>query len=342
MLFKLFLFLIPALLLAQEIVIDSSVKIEMSQAEYNKVMHKYLEPIRQKELEKQRELANKRLKEIELKKQRVALEAQIASLEQRSGGYDDIPALLKKSKTHKIDRTKWLFIVAIENYDFTDPVAYSANSARQFKQVMKKRLGVPEKNVRTLINSSATSGKIRHYFKDMLAHVKKGDTIYFYYSGHGVPVASEQNAPYLLAQDMSPEYVADDARFKLQNIYKNLSKSKASKVIAIVDSCFSGGTDNQALLKGVAASRLAPKKVTFDQKKMLVISAGSGTQYSNKYDEKSNRLFSYYVMRGLIKNNTDTQRLYDYVKSNVQEKSYEMGASYEQVPVYDGNIGLEF
>ncbi len=72
MLFKLFLFLIPALLLAQEIVIDSSVKIEMSQAEYNKVMHKYLEPIRQKELEKQRELANKRLKELE-KQEKIAL-----------------------------------------------------------------------------------------------------------------------------------------------------------------------------------------------------------------------------------------------------------------------------
>ena len=74
---------------------------------------------------------------------------------------------------------------------------------------------------------------------------------------------------------------------------------------------------------------------------MLVISAGSGTQYSNKYDEKSNRLFSYYVMKGLIKNNTNTQRLYNYVKSNVQEKSYEMGSSYEQVPVYDGNIKME-
>ena len=222
------------------------------------------------------------------------MEAQIASLEQHSGGHDDIPTLLKSSSIHKVDNTKWLFIVAIENYDFTDPVAYSANSAREFKKVMKKRLGVPEKNIRTLINSGATSGKIRHYLKDMLAHVKEGDTIYFYYSGHGIPVASQQNAPYLLAQDMSPEYVADDARFKLQNLYQNLSDSKASKVIAIVDSCFSGGTDNQALFKGVAASRLAPKKVTFDQDKMLVISAGSGTQYSNKYDEKSNRLFTYY------------------------------------------------
>lgn len=68
--------------------------------------------------------------------------------------------------------------------------------------------------------------------------------------------------------------------------------------------------------------------------------AGSGLEYSNKYDDKSNRLFSYYLMRGLINNNSDMQRLYDFVKSNVQERSYEMGASYEQVPVYDGNIRL--
>ena len=174
----------------------------------------------------------------------------------------------------------------------------------------------------------------------MLRRVKDGDTIYFYYSGHGIPVPTQDNAPYMLAQDMNPSYLTDE-RFKLQNIYKQLSNSKATKIVAFIDSCFSGGTDNQALIKGVAATRIKPKSVTFDTNKMLVISAGSGTQYSNKYDEKGNRLFSYYVMRGLIENNSNTQRLYDYVKSNVQEKSYEMGASYEQVPVYTGNIGLE-
>ena len=145
----------------------------------------------------------------------------------------------------------------------------------------------------------------------------------------------------MLAQDMNPAYM-EDKRFELQNIYRFLSDSDAGEVIAFVDSCFSGGTDNQALIKGVAATRIKPKKVTFDTNKMLVISAGSGTQYSNKYDEKSNRLFSYYVMRGLIDNNSDIQKLYDYIRSNVQEKSYEMGASYEQVPVFEGNIGLEF
>ena len=276
----------------------------------------------------------------QLKAQKRALEAQIALLQDTKGGVDDIGSLLKKAKSKRVDPKKWLFIIAIENYEYTDPVAYSVNSAKEFKRVMKKRLGIPERNVRTLINKGATMGKIKYRLKDMLAHVKKGDTIYFYYSGHGIPVPSQNNAPYLLAQDMSPKYVADDEKFKLQNIYKSLSNSKAKKVIAFVDSCFSGGTDNQALIKGVAASRLAPKRVRFDKRKMIVISAGSGTQYSNKYDEKSNRLFSYYLMRGLIKNNSNLDRLYSYVKSNVQEKSYEMGASYEQVPVYDGNIGL--
>lgn len=253
---------------------------------------------------------------------------------------NDIPELLNKSEAHKTDNKKWLFIIGIENYEYTDPVKYSTNSAKDFKDVMKKRLGIPENNVRTLIDKGATSSQIDYRLKDMLRRVKQGDTIYFYYSGHGIPVPSQNNEPYMLAQDMNPAYLNDE-RFKLQTIYKELSDSKASKVIAFIDSCFSGGTDNQALIKGVAATRVKPKSVTFDNNKMLVISAGSGTQYSNKYDEKTNRLFSYYLMKGLLSNNTDTQRLYDYIKSNVQEKSYEMGASYEQVPVYTGNIGLE-
>ncbi|EDZ63699.1 putative cysteine-peptidase containing Ankyrin r epeat domain [Sulfurimonas gotlandica GD1] len=276
-----------------------------------------------------------------LEKQQLPLKTQIASSEDKNSGLDDISSLLKKSEIQKIDNTKWLFIIAIENYEYTSPVVYSANSASQFKTVMQKRLGISEKNTRTLINQGATSAKIDYNLKDMLRRVKEGDTIYFYYSGHGIPVASQNNAPYMLAQDMNPAYITDE-RFKLQNIYKSLSDSKAAKVVAFMDSCFSGGTDNEHLIKGVAAARMVPKKVTFDKSKMIVISAGSGTQYSNKYDDKANRLFSYYLMRGLIKNNNDVQRLYDYIKSNVQDKSYEMGASYEQVPVYDGNIGLEF
>jgi hypothetical protein len=299
--------------------------------------------LQKRKIELEKKAKNKKQtlqKEKQLQAQKRALEAQIAMLEKQNGGYDDIGKFLKKAKSHKEDKTKWLFIVAVEKYEYTDPVAYSENSAKNFKKVMKKRFGIPERNIRTLINLGATSAKINYRLKEMLRRVKEGDTIYFYYSGHGIPVPAKNNAPYMLAQDMNPAYIDDD-RFKLENIYRQLSNSKASKIIAFVDSCFSGGADNKQLIKGVAATRVKPKQVTFDRTKMVVISAGSGTQYSNKYDEKSNRLFSYYLMRGLIKNNTDTSRLYDFVKSNVAEKSYEMGESYEQIPVYDGNIKMK-
>ena len=284
---------------------------------------------------KKQSLARKK----QLETQKSALEAQIALLEDTKGGIDDIAHYLAKAKKDKIDPKKWLFIIGIENYEYTDPVAYSSHSAKEFKKVMQKRLGISSKHTRILINRDATGSKIDYQLKDMLRRVKKGDSVYFYYSGHGIPLPSQNNTPFMLAQDMNPSDLSDK-RFKLQNIYKALSNSKAKKVIAFVDSCFSGGTDNQALIKGVASSRLVPKRVKFNTKKMLVISAGRDTQYSNKFDEKSNRLFSYYLMRGLIKNNSNIDRLYNYVKSNVQEKSFEMGASYEQVPIYDGNIGL--
>lgn len=287
--------------------------------------------------------ANQKLnnqKEADLFRQRNALEAQIAQLEQKVGGVDDLDKYLKKAKPAKLDNKKWLFIVAIENYEFTDPVVYSANSAKRFKEVAQKRLGVPESNTRFLLNQGATAARINHHLREMLSRVKQGDTVYVYYSGHGVPVAKQNNTPYMLAQDMSPEYVGDDQRFQLQNFYRQLSDSKAGKVVGFIDSCFSGGADNTALFKGVAATRLKPKSVTFNKDKMVILTAGSDLEYSNMYEQKSNRLFSYYLMRGLIDNNTDIEKLHNYVKLNVQEKSYQMGVSYEQVPVFDGNIKL--
>lgn len=257
----------------------------------------------------------------------------------KRNSYNDLKAYLNQSDAIPMDQSKWLFVIGIEKYAETDPVIYSSNSANLFVEVIQKRLGVPQRNTRVLIDERATGSRIDYMLKDMLRRVKKGDTIIFYYSGHGIPIVSQNNEPYMLAQDMNPAYLSDD-RFKLKNIYKVLSNSQADKIFVFIDSCFSGATDNKSLVKGVAAARMKSKKVAFDQKKMFVMNAGSGIQYSNKFDEKQNRLFSYYLMRGLINDNKNLDQLFQYVRSNVQAKSFEMGMSYEQVPVYEGNIKL--
>ncbi len=273
----------------------------------------------------------------------VRLKAKLAKAQNVNVAYvDDLPNLLKRIPQAKIDNKKWLFIIGIEKYAWTDDIVFSSRSAKMFKKVMKKSLGIPENNVYTLIDEKATLGSIRNRLKKMLRKVKDTDTVYFYYNGHGIPIPGKDNEPYMLASDIEPDYVADDKFFSLKNIYKTLSGSNAKKVVAFVDSCFSGGADGKTILKGVAATRLKPKKVNFDKSKMVVLSAGKDKQYSNAYLEKGHRLFSYFVMKSILEGKQDINSIHRNTYRKVKNTSTsEYGDLRVQHPTIDGNRELK-
>lgn len=250
---------------------------------------------------------------------------------------DDIPTLLKNTKQREVSKKRWLFAVGIENYQQTDDIQYSRRSAELFVQVAQKKLGISKRNTYSLIDEQATVGQIKDRMSLMLRNVQEGDEIYFYYNGHGIPDAQDNNEPYLLASDKIPDFVTDDPYFKLENFYQQLTNSNANKVVAFVDSCFSGATDGVAVIKGVAASRLAPKRVSFDQNKMVVLTAGKKKQYSNVYLDKGNRLFSYFVMKDLLKGKRDISEVYQDVRKNVRATSLDMGDLKLQEPSLSGN-----
>jgi len=252
--------------------------------------------------------------------------------------YKVLDRLLAKTSQKRVDSKKWLFVVGIEQYEYTDNISYASRSANMFKKVMKKKIGIKESNCYTMINSGATQAKIKTSLKKMLRRVKEGDTIYFYYNGHGVPVPSKKFEPYMLTADTEPDFVADEDFFALKNIYGKLSFSKAKKVIAVVDSCFSGVTDGKAVLKGVAATKMKARTVAFDKEKMVVLSAGKGHQYSNGYDKKGHRLFSFYIMKNILEGDTTVKSLYkDTKKQTYQTSLEEYGDSRTQEPTLQGN-----
>ncbi len=252
-----------------------------------------------------------------------------------------IDRLLAKTSQAKIDNKKWLFIVGIEQYEFTDNINYAKRSAKAFKKVMKKKLGIPEQNCFTMIDGGATQAKVKTNLKKMLRRVKQGDTIYFYYNGHGVPVPSLKYEPFMLTSDTEPDFVADEKFFSLKNIYGKLSSSKAKKVVAFVDSCFSGVTDGKAVLKGVAATKMKSRAVKFDKDKMVVLSAGKSHQYSNGYDKKGYRLFSFYIMQNILEGKTDIRKLYKETKKETYNTSLEeYGDIRVQEPTVQGNFRL--
>ncbi len=254
---------------------------------------------------------------------------------------DDIPVLLAHTKQAPVSNKKWLFVIGISKYDQADNIAFASRSAKLFTKVMQKKLGISKRHTYLLLDNKATTARILNSLQIMLNEVKPGDTIYFYYNGHGIPDPKKGNAPFILPSDQIPDFVVQNDKLMLQNIYNKLSSSKAGKVIAFIDSCFSGATDGKSVIKGVAATRLVPKQVTFDRKKMVVITAGRKTQYSNMYPAKGERLFTYYVMKSILKGRKDIKTLYNEVYVKVKDTSNSFGPLKVQEPTILGNGNLK-
>lgn len=253
---------------------------------------------------------------------------------------DDITPLVRELESKIKDSSKWLFIIAVENYDETDPVTFSKNSAELFKETAQKIFGIKERNTYALIENDATSGKIKDRLQRLIDNVKYGDIIYFYYSGHGVPVPKTEES-FILPKDKIVDYISKESEFNLSNIYKKLSDSKAETVFAFIDACFSGKTDNIPLFKGVAPGLIKTKKINFNKKKMVVLTAGKDNQFSNSFDEKGHRMFSYYLIKSLsTRSDIDIDWLYKDISVKVHDASFEKGDIYIQEPQIYGNKKL--
>lgn len=228
---------------------------------------------------------------------------------------------------------KWAFIISIEDYEFSDSIKYAKNSGEVFKLMMNKKLAVPQTQTIYLNNSQATASNISKKLDQLSTKVKKGDTIYFYFVGQGLPNPEKNNEPYLLAYDKSVGNFSNDKNLKLANILKTLSSSNASKIFVFLDTTFSGATDGVSVFKGVAAPKLRPKKIKINTNKMNVYIAGKETQFSNKYSQKRHRMFTYFLIDAIVNQKIDNaNHLFEYVKTQVNQHSFELGDDYIQTP----------
>ena len=74
---------------------------------------------------------------------------------------------------------------------------------------------------------------------------------------------------------------------------------------------------------------------------MVVLTAGKGRQFSNSYDKKRYRMFSYFLMRDLINGHDDIKTLFRSTYADTKETSFEeYGDLRVQEPTIEGNFRL--
>ena len=216
-------------------------------------------------------------------------------------------------------------VVGIEDYSALPAARFAARDAGAVAAHLKA-LGVPERNVALLTGVQATrTGLAKHVEAWLTNNVRDDSTVYFYYSGHGAP-RPETGEAYLVPFDGDPEYLAETG-YPLKRLYEKLGALKARRVIAVLDSCFSGAGGRSVLAKG---TRPLVNRIDVSApagSRVVSLSASGASQVSGTDEDARHGLFTTHLLRGLSGAAQDqnggitVKSLFDYLSPKVADQA---------------------
>lgn len=223
------------------------------------------------------------------------------------------------------------FIVANEAYWGYSSI-YSANDGKIVKEYCRKRLGIPEQNIRFYEN--ATYGNLVSMMKRMkdIADAYEGDaTILFYYSGLGA-TDEKLSASYLLPVDASLETLSVTG-YGLNKLYMEIGSLKTRLTLVLLDTCFSGCDKAGNMLTTSRGVRINVQNST-PSGNMIIFNASSAEQIAYASEGMQHGLFTYLLLEKLqsSKEGLTLKDLSDYVTTQVKQKSLKLFNSL-QAPV---------
>ncbi len=194
-------------------------------------------------------------------------------------------------------------VIGVSNYQDPDvpKLRFANRDAGIFADFLQSKAGgsVPKENIRLLIDSSATVSAVHMAIRWLTRTCKKGDIVFFYFSGHGdLESISMFNNAYLICYNTPIEsYVGMSLSVTFLNEVANtLSAQTEAKVVLITDACHSGkmaGRENVNALVG--------KQLLNATENEIRIASSQADQLSNEnVDWGGGRgVFSYYLLNGL-------------------------------------------
>jgi hypothetical protein len=147
---------------------------------------------------------------------------------------------------------RYAFIVgnnSYPNFSAEQQLSGCESDAQMIRDMLVDRVGIPAENVHMLLGKEATAARIVEGLKTTLQESKPGDSVLFYYSGHGSQIADDNGdekddrldevlCPYdfkFLSGRRAKNAVVDD---QLDEILSTMGESR--EFVAVFDCCHSG------------------------------------------------------------------------------------------------------
>ena len=266
----------------------------------------------------------------------------------RVAGVSGVPA--PATPTYHLPRI-WALIVGINDYkdDRIPDLRYAERDAIGIFKFLRTPQGgsVTLKRIKLLLGSDATRANILAGLKEiLLRRADRDDLVLIYFVGHGV-VGELREETFLLPYDARLDIV-EGTGISQSEIMRYVRRSRAKRVVLIVDACHSGGIGGVGAL---FASRNLPELTTKLLKSIARAREGVGILTASSSYEKSlesekwgggHGVFTYYLLIGLkgrADSNADgvitLRELYEYVYEKVKEAT-----GGKQHPDYEGNLDI--
>lgn len=219
-------------------------------------------------------------------------------------------------------------VIGISRYRDKDipAVRYATRDAELVAKYLTRVAGVPAENVKVLTDDTATKSDVEAYLTDWLPRrVNERSRVFVYFAGHGSPAATAGEA-FLVPYEGQPDFPSK--LMPLKSLMASLEKLPAREIVVALDSCFSGASGRSILPAGARPLVTTIEAPIPSDRKLVVLSAASGSQVSSDYDKGRHGLFTYALLRGL-RGEADTDsdgsvtvgELYGYVKEQVGRRA---------------------
>jgi uncharacterized caspase-like protein len=187
-------------------------------------------------------------------------------------------------------------IVGINDYDEISPLRYAKSDAERMRDFFMQDLGVSHDELYFFTDDSPrnaqgrktqpTYGTLKSFLGDRFANsfLSAGDTLWFYFSGHGMPC---EGRDYLLPSDGNPRSIPDLA-IPIGYVTERLRRSGADNVVMLIDACRSDGAKNAGM--GIGEEK---------QQGVITFFSCSPSQVSYEIDEIGQGAFTNVLLEAL-------------------------------------------
>ena len=194
---------------------------------------------------------------------------------------------------------QWLFVIGINTYRRWPHLNTAVNDARSVKDVLLSRYYFDKKNLIELYNEQATRKNILKQLVYLAKNVRKDDSLVIFYAGHGHLDPITKEGSWIPVESGIEDISARISNHDIKQ-YLSVDAIKASHILLVSDSCFSGDFFRGARGKLPAVTNKVIKRAYKLTSRQAITSGGLEPVSDSGFG--NNSVFSYFFVKTLKEN----------------------------------------